>query len=511
MSEPCVTCSPAPGAVPAPCPTCRPAATAPAATDAGIQSAYAQNRAARQQALADLGNPDALRPTGVRSMPEDGNYDPTRYWLAVPPATDNGPPAGTDLELARSMAEIGRREGFDMVVVADQRGQQAVTGALGGDASGVQFVTARTDDYDTWVEDSREMDPHGGIHVPARAAGALGQIPVYDNGRGIFQRDELHEGRRQRLGTPENLASYRFSKPIEDFSVSGQVQMNQQQDSAAGHAAATGRSFTEGLSYVEGGNILRGQAPDGSAYAVVGQDSVHATRGNLSRELGRPVTDAEARRAIGYDFGVDPSRVYPVEQPGDFHLDMAMTPTPSGAMLLNDSREAARLQEQWLRDDLRTGADPSLTEETVNARVSRIREDAERTAWYEDITQRDLERQGITVHRVAGAFNEHDSNGMLRPNSMNFLNGEGGIGPDGKHYQILLGGDPRAQAYIQDQLTNRIPTGIDRVHFLPRSITEANLPNMGALNCRIKGEGNMTPCPSCRRPVEGGGRAPGPN
>jgi hypothetical protein len=82
----------------------------------------------------------------------------------------------------------------------------------------------------------------------------------------------------------------------------------------------------------------------------------------------------------------------------------------------------------------------------------------------------------------------------FKPNSqdtqlMNFLNGEKGTGRDGNQYQISLGGDPRAEAYVRHMLTEVLPTGLERVHFLDRVHTLTTLSGYGGISCRVKSEG----------------------
>ncbi|MCL2576943.1 MAG: hypothetical protein FWE27_02685 [Defluviitaleaceae bacterium] len=64
---------------------------------------------------------------------------------------------------------------------------------------------------------------------------------------------------------------------------------------------------------IEGGNMLTG-----SDFVIVGKDSLYATMGLYK------VDEAKAKAMIGDDFGIAADKVYPVEQPGVYHLDLAM-------------------------------------------------------------------------------------------------------------------------------------------------------------------------------------------
>ncbi|MBL8957786.1 MAG: hypothetical protein JNK82_43830, partial [Myxococcaceae bacterium] len=74
---------------------------------------------------------------------------------------------------------------------------------------------------------------------------------------------------------------------------------------------------------------------------------------------------------------------------------------------------------------------------------------------------------------------------------MNFMNGEAAIGADGKGFYISLGGDPRAEAYVVQQLAGELPSGLSRVHFLARELTGYTLNALGGLSCRAKLEGEL--------------------
>ena len=79
---------------------------------------------------------------------------------------------------------------------------------------------------------------------------------------------------------------------------------------------------------IEGGNMLAG-----SDFIIVGKDSLYATMGVFK------VDESEAKALIGYDFGIAPERVFPVEQPGEYHLDMSMLLLTDRVVLLGQSED----------------------------------------------------------------------------------------------------------------------------------------------------------------------------
>lgn len=69
---------------------------------------------------------------------------------------------------------------------------------------------------------------------------------------------------------------------------------------------------------IEGGNMLTG-----SDFIIVGKDSLYATMELFDAD------EAKAKEMIAKDFDLVPERVFPVEQPGAYHLDLCM-------LLIND-------------------------------------------------------------------------------------------------------------------------------------------------------------------------------
>lgn len=79
---------------------------------------------------------------------------------------------------------------------------------------------------------------------------------------------------------------------------------------------------------IEGGNMLTG-----SDFIIVGKDSLYATMELFD------VNDDEARELIAKDFGILNERVFPVEQPGAYHLDLCMLLVDDKTVLLKAKDE----------------------------------------------------------------------------------------------------------------------------------------------------------------------------
>src|SRR5690606_29705415 len=136
-----------------------------------------------------------------------------------------------------------------------------------------------------------------------------------------------------------------------------------------------------------------------------------------------------ALSAIARDYGVDVDNVIPVEQPAEFHIDMAMSLLPGRRAYLNDSVEAGRLLRTW-NEESHAEAKPKTSDpaslaawDTKGTRMrgglDKIDAKAGVRGRVEDHTARDLEKAGFAVIRVAARFPK----AMYTP-EMNFMNME---------------------------------------------------------------------------------------
>jgi hypothetical protein len=297
--------------------------------------------------------------------------------------------------------------------------------------------------------------------------------------------------------------------PESMFMIQGLVEADRGQEAAAAVAAARRAEMREATTYLEGGNVLVGRLPTGEPYALVGRDSAAVSRALLERHAGRAVDDADVVAAMARDLGVAPDRLYLVEQPGVFHLDMALTLLKPGTVLMNDAFEAFRLQAGWMREDYEAwrprretfaSAEAYAPEfaawreagDDLDRTIGRLWKYAERFARAEARALGDLEAAGLRVLRMPGRF-LHTARPWDR-DVMNFLNGEAGTSARGGTFFLTQGGDPRAERLVAQRLLAP-DTGLDRVYFAPRLPSRDTLWEKGAIGCRVKVEGELAVTP----------------
>lgn len=357
---------------------------------------------------------------------------------------------------------------------------------------------------DIWNEDYGERTLAGGASVPAfiEDPDFVPEVIHKDRIRRFYPGVEIPD-----TDDYETLCAERF--PLAAFSCQGSVSAGNLQWALMALARSSKGTVRENFSHVEGGNALFGSLPNGEGYGLVGRDSVAVTRAKLAADLGRDVSERAALAWIARDHGLEPCNVHPVEQPGEFHLDMRLMALGPGEVVLNDSREAAEVQVGWLKDDL-AAAKPRhpapqssiwqrfnyhrkvffhrRRELALESKVAALRAEGEKRAGYEELTCKDLQAAGMTVHRMAGVFVHPD-----RPeeDQYNFLNGRPGVNDENQRFFVGLGGDSRSEVYVARKLMQELPTGIGRVHFMDRELTPETLELFGGIKCRTKPEGDL--------------------
>jgi hypothetical protein len=484
-----------------------PALTVSAVSEQQIASRLRRADSGRAADLADV----AKAPPAPRLVPEDL----TRRARVIHMGVENY----TDAAMAETVARIGGLESFSVVArLAPGHpwiGEVArVPNLTVAELPGVQYV---------WTEDVTEIGVDGAFRMTAR----MGD-------RGLLLRRSLFVDRVRRYYpdvTPaeieaiQNLPPGPASRPgiLPDevmrrypdtmYMNQGLVEADGAQAVAAAISEARGAPMREDMLYLEGGNVLLGTLPRGEPYALVGRDSVAIARAVLAHHSGNPVSDAELRAAMAKDLGVAPAHLFLVEQPGVFHLDMAMTLLRPGTVLLNDATEALALQTQWLREDheaWRPRPDTATPQDhrqelaawqqagrDLEDTIQKLRKYAERFARFEARTLADVEAAGLTVVRVPARF-LHPTRPWDR-DIMNFVNGEAGTNPQGRTYFITQGGDPRAERHVATTLLTRA-IGLDRVYFAPRLASRDSLWEKGGVGCRIKVEGSVVENPTLPPP-----------
>ncbi|MEW6281814.1 MAG: hypothetical protein AB1758_24625, partial [Candidatus Eremiobacterota bacterium] len=439
-------------------------------------------------------------PGGDRAVPKDASLNPSAYTMFSQADEE----AGT--RFVNQMARIGLVEGFHLVTGTTRGSTRDVRQQLDPKARANVSVVPASVGGEIWTEDYGERTLEGGVAVPAFVyqPDQLAQALYRDRIRRFYP-----GARPEPVSDYEDLVAREY--PLANFSAQGSVGQSNLQWSMLALGSAARVPLRENLSHVEGGNLLVGTLPDGNGYALVGRDSVAVTRHLLAEELQRQVGEKEALRVIAADLGLEPQRVFPVEQPGEFHLDMRMMLAGPGQVVLNDAREAAELQIAWLESDLKhslprhPGPGSSVwqrlnyhrkrflhkrREHRLEGQRERLRAEASRRARYEDMCLKDLKAAGLTVLRMAGVFVHPD-----RPDQdvANFLNGRAGTNEQGQRFYVGLGADSRAEVYAARRLMLDLPTGIQRVHFLDRTYTPDTLGLYGGIKCRTKPEGDLVP------------------
>lgn len=429
------------------------------------------------------------------ACPEDGSIVVRAFHMAR---------LGSDVTgtaFAEQMAKIGEVEGFRVVLRCPAEWAARLAEdfkELKLDNVVVLPISGTSYELDFWSEDHGELHVDGSVSVP-RKLHDPGELDLGALGKAIV------EARFQRLRP--GAADRELSKhPDLAFQYVGAVAARGTQRALGAIALGADAELRVTGSYLEGGNVLVGRRATGEPYALVGKDSLEATRYLLERDLGRRPDDAKVLAVIAADLGVAPKDVVPVEQPGEFHLDMAMSLLPGGRVLVNDSRQAQALQAQQARAR-HLEAEPKRPPDGASPRrLARFEEDLaawkEEGQWLEKAITRaggeavrraaleakaaaDLQAAGLSVHRIAGAFPR-----ITGQEPMNFLNGERGLNARGEQFLVTLGGDPAFERHFVEALA-KVEPGTVRVHFLDRELTAPTLNAMGGLSCRAKLEGTL--------------------
>ncbi len=413
-----------------------------------------------------------------RILAEDGTTRAGSLEMAYEP----GDPAS--LPLIDTMAQIAAETGTRLVVVAKdvQGALSAWLTALSPEVRRLVTVVAVPHPVTAWTQDSGEARSDGSIVVPPSLRG---QIDI----ERVVQTDRLK--RRVDLS----------------FFAMGTMDRTEAARTRLGSALALGLPAYAGKAYSEGGNVVVGTDAQGRQYALVGQDTLAVNRAWLSKQAGRPASDADVLAALASDFGLATDRVIPVEQPGDFHLDMRMMALPGGHVLLNDAPAAFALQRQWLLEDHAAKAPPADSPtraawleqgSALQRTLAEMGRQAEREGELESRTAQDLQAAGLTVHRLAGTFPAVHQDvpaaglvdgGITRKQAlppMDFFNTAQWTTADGERVAVMLGGDPRAEALVRQQWLTALPTPWERVYFLDPGASASSLGRFGGIQCRIK-------------------------
>ena len=213
--------------------------------------------------------------------------------------------------------------------------------------------------------------------------------------------------------------------------------------------------------YIEGGNMIAGEDAAGKPVILIGKDAIDATAHIY--QLNR----AQVREIICEDFGLATiEQIICVEQPGQFHLDLAILFMGHGVVVLNDSSIACKDAIEMAE------VVPCLTTKTAAAQLTLQHELEEEAA-------RDLQAAGIKVIR-----NKLEDNVTF-----NFFNGEFVTGKNGLNYYITNGGPPEQESRFADLMVRQWQI-VTEVIFSPIDAAQKSLQELGGVGCRIKGVPN---------------------
>lgn len=381
------------------------------------------------------------------AVAKDSSINPSAFYMVYDPMDS------ASLGTIHQMAAVGQVEDFHVVAsCADSWQQSRLEEKVPDNLTTVHNPGCQ----DVWAEDHGEFTEDGTMVVPAILKTS------YPTGE-VIQAD-----RRKRFARDLDKA---------EFSEHGAVNERWTQQEALAAAMATGASgYKMAVSYVEGGNMMGGKRPDGSNYALVGKDSLAVTT-DLLKKNKRPHSSRDGLLQIARDYGYQAGEVVAVEQPGEFHIDMAMALAGPGQVLLNDSKAVAELQKGWVSEHY----EHKFFQWGKKRQLAAIEERAERLAYYEALVEKDLKKAGLEVFRVAGCFPKTKAN-----SEMNFFNLRQGHNHKGETFAIALGGDERAEQAFAHTLLSEIPSGYQRIHFLDRELTPITLEMSGGIKCRTK-------------------------
>ncbi len=244
-------------------------------------------------------------------------------------------------------------------------------------------------------------------------------------------------------------------------------------------AAAADIPCVMNLTYSEGGNTLLGERKNNKPCAIIGLDTVAATRALLSYDLGAECDEATLRAAFAIDYGIED--IVFVEQLGDFHLDMCMAFVGPGQVIVSDSVAAARQYEPHLRVDLDSqGVQPAEIDEIC----TKLIEEARTRQSFENLAAKQLRAAGFEVERIAGRFFRREPKGFKSFEDMNFFNFVTATTPMGQRIILALGVESQEFEGLFQGIWEE--KGVDYIYFMDLNKSQICLAQMGGLSCRTK-------------------------
>ena len=419
---------------------------------------------------------------GDQVLPKDSTVNPSHLVMA------HNPEDGLTPRFMAQMAQVGQLEGFRILARCAPADCRELRSQLKQWPSFRNITVVPTPGVqDVWTEDQGEFTRQGHLVMPPLLAPGTPYGQLAFLGRLERLHPEVDAAQVATQLTDYNLQAAMQTYPRTNFTYQGLVGQSDTHLGMLGAALALGLPESKmALTYVEGGNFLPGTAADGKSLALVGRDSLAISASVLEQDLGRKPSERQVLDRVARDYGLKADQVHPVEQPADFHIDMAMTWTRPGHVLLNDSLAVLKMQKLWLKQQKKSELENSPDQaESIRARyrneLTRLESEANHRADLETLSLKDMQKAGVEVHRLAGSFPA-----SLANPAMNFLNLRQGTAEDGSTFAVCLGGTPEVESYIREQLLEVLPTGYQRLHFLDPSLTAPTLDLWGGIKCRTK-------------------------
>ncbi|NNM43838.1 MAG: hypothetical protein HKM07_05800 [Chlamydiae bacterium] len=309
------------------------------------------------------------------------------------------------------------------------------------------------------------------------------RIPAMRQHPNIQEYNQLLNVMIRERGSRNHLWRRRENENSRNHDIRGTPFEKDRSKKAIALGAAIGSVVSMNLTYSEGGNMLIGEDQNGP-YAIIGMDSYAASKYLMEENLGRPLSDDEIKMAFAIDYGIPKDKIYFIEQPGDFHLDMSMSLAGGRKILLNDSVRAYHEFKNHPARIEALRAKGIVSPEQIRAQNNLDLKNAKRRKKFEDQVHTQLRRQGFEVERLAGKFYyESDSQ------AMNFFNTVTATTPQDQPIVIATA---CVDADYENKFKNLIRQHFDRavpeqnITFLGPEESQACFEGSGGIFCRIK-------------------------
>lgn len=257
------------------------------------------------------------------------------------------------------------------------------------------------------------------------------------------------------------------------------------------------------FNYLEGGNYLIGEQ-NGQSYALIGKDSVEASRFYLQNELAQLglrkgidnhwsleapypmeaciLEDEDLKYFIMLDLGLESiDQVYFVEQPA-YHLDVAMLLVEGKKILINNSRMSATIFMNYFTSEMEKGRFSPEQSSVIVERLSDFMEKSDAFVPFENAANLDLVAQGFEVIEVGGNYNDIlESHPELH--IANFFNALTITCPRGEKILIGLQGNEFIKKHFEDLIQTYFPDIAEYIT-LTKDLSEHLLSYGGGIHCK---------------------------